>query len=122
MNVSPMRLMINSDATPVAHHTSLPVPLHWQEEVKAGLDQDVRLGIIESVLVGIPVTWYHRMVICPRKSGEPRRTMDFQSLRPFYARDTSHHVAISPGPADPLKYEVDCSGCLEWLSQHPIAP
>ena len=42
--------------------------------------------------------------------------------RPCYAWDISHHVAISPGPADSPKHKEDCSGCLEWLSQHPIAP
>lgn len=42
MDGPPMRLMIDTDAEPVAHHTPVPVPLHWQEEVKAGLDQDVK--------------------------------------------------------------------------------
>ena len=48
----PMQLMVDSNAIPVAHHTPVPVPLHWQEEVKAGLDQDVSLGVIEPVPVG----------------------------------------------------------------------
>ena len=48
----PMQLMVDSNAKPVAHHTPVPVPLHWQEEVKAGLDQDVSLGVIEPVPVG----------------------------------------------------------------------
>ena len=42
----PMRLMVNPDAKPVAHHTPVPVPLHWQADVKAGLDHDVSLGVI----------------------------------------------------------------------------
>ena len=36
MDSTPMRLMIDPDAEPVAHHTPVPVPLHWQEDVKAG--------------------------------------------------------------------------------------
>ena len=44
MNGPPMRLMIDPNAVSKAHHTSIPVPLHWQAEVKAGLDQDVALG------------------------------------------------------------------------------
>ncbi len=36
--------MIDPQATPTAHHTPIPVPLHWQDEVKAGLDRDVRPG------------------------------------------------------------------------------
>ena len=51
-----MRLMINQNATPVAHHTPVPVPLHWQEEVKAALDRNVRLGVIEALPVGQSVT------------------------------------------------------------------
>ncbi|ELU06622.1 hypothetical protein CAPTEDRAFT_189257 [Capitella teleta] len=38
MDCSPLKLIINPDATPVACHTPIPVPLHWQESVKAGLD------------------------------------------------------------------------------------
>jgi len=41
--------MIKPEATPKAHHTPIPVPLHWQDKIKAGLDEDVRLGVIEPV-------------------------------------------------------------------------
>ena len=51
-----MRLMVDPGAEPVVHHTPIPVPLHWQEDVKAGLDQDVSLGMLEQVPVGEPVT------------------------------------------------------------------
>jgi len=57
-----MKLMVNPDATPVAHNKPVPKPLHWREAVKQGLDQDVRLGVIEPVPVGEPVTWCHRTV------------------------------------------------------------
>lgn len=41
--------------------------LNWLEikgydDVKASLDHDVMLGVIEPVPVGEPVTWFHRMV------------------------------------------------------------
>ena len=62
-----MQLMVDTNATPVAHHTSVPFPLHWQEEVKAILDQDVHFGVIESVPIGEPVIWCHRMVVCAKK-------------------------------------------------------
>ena len=32
MESVPMRLMVGPKAEPVAHHTPIPVPLHWQEE------------------------------------------------------------------------------------------
>ena len=90
MDGPPMRLMIDSTATPTAYHTPIPVPLHWQEEVKAGLDRDVRLGVIEPVPIGEPVTWCHRMVICAKKTGKPRRTIDFQPLNTYATRETHH--------------------------------
>ena len=90
MSGPPMRLMIDETATPVAHHTPVPVPLHWHAEVKAGLDQDVRLNVIEPVPVGEPVTWCHRMVVCAKKSGKPRRTVDLQPLNKHALRETHH--------------------------------
>ena len=51
-----MRLMVDPEAEPVAHHTPVLVPLHWQDQVKAGRDRDVGLGVIEPVPVGEPVT------------------------------------------------------------------
>ena len=80
MDSIPMRLMIDPDVEPVAHHTSVPIPLHWQEDVKAGLDHDVSIGVLEPMPVGEPVTWCHRMVVCAKKNGKPRRTLDFQAL------------------------------------------
>ena len=85
-----MRLMINPQATPTAYHSPIPVPLHWQDDVKAGLDRDVRLGVIEPVPVGEPVSWCHRMVICAKKNGKPRRTIDFQPLNIHATRETHH--------------------------------
>lgn len=68
MTGPPLRLMLDEDATPVAHNTPIPVAIHWQDEVKAGLDQDVRLGVLEEVPIGTLVTWCHRMVICANKN------------------------------------------------------
>ena len=76
----PMHLMVDPDAEPVAHHTPVPVPIDWKEEVKAGLDQEIRLGVLEPVSVGEPVTWCHRLVVCANKNGKLRRTVDFQPL------------------------------------------
>ncbi len=90
MSGPPLRLMIDPLATPTAHHNPIPVPLHWQEEVKAGLDRDVRLGVLEQVPIGTPVTWCHRMVVCPKKNGSLRRTIDFQALNRHATRETHH--------------------------------
>lgn len=90
MKGPPMALMIDPLAKPIASHTPVPVPLHWQEEVKRGLDQDVQLGVIEPVPVGEPVTWCHRMVVCAKKDGKPRRTVDLQPLNAHATRETHH--------------------------------
>jgi len=62
--------MIKPEATPKAHHTPIPVPLHWQDKIKAGLDEDVRLGVIEPVEIEEPVTWCHQIVICAKRNGK----------------------------------------------------
>ena len=85
-----MKLMVNPDAKPVACHSPVPVPLHWHDAVKEGLDCDVRLGIIEPVPIGEPVTWCHRMVICAEKDGTPRHTVDFQPPNAHATRETHH--------------------------------
>ena len=119
MEGPPMRLMVNADANPVAWHTPIPVPLHWQETVKAGLDRDVQLGVIEPVPVGEPVTWCHRMVVCAKKDGEPRRTVDLQSLNAHATRETHHtqspfHQAHSV-PQGTKKTVFDC-----WNGYHSV--
>ena len=90
MDSPPMRLMIDPNATPVAHHSPIPVPLHWQDAVKAGLDRDVRLGVLQPIPIGEPVTWCHCMVICAKQNGTPRRTIDFQPLNHLKHITPSH--------------------------------
>ena len=55
MDTQPLRLMVDPNAVPLAHHIPVPVPVHWQEELKVGIDQDIRLGGIE------PITWCHNL-------------------------------------------------------------
>ena len=90
MSGPPMELMVDPEATPVAHNSPIPVALHFQEPVKAGLDMDVNLEVIENVPTGTPTEWCHRMVVCPKKDGKPRRTVDFQALNRHAKRETHH--------------------------------
>ena len=47
MENSPLlRLFFDVKAKPLAAHKPAAVPLHWDARVKAGLDRDVRLGVI----------------------------------------------------------------------------
>ena len=66
MEGPPMKLLMSTDATPVAPHSPMPVPMHWQEQVKADIERDVSLGVLEPVPDGEPVTWSHLMVICTK--------------------------------------------------------
>ncbi|XP_066910175.1 uncharacterized protein [Clytia hemisphaerica] len=119
VDTKPLHLMIDPSATPKAYHTPVPVPLHWQEDVKARLDQDTRLRVIEPVPVGEPVTWCHRMVVCAKKDGTPRRTVDFQALNANATRETHH--TMSPFhqaclvPSGKKKTVFDC-----WNGYHSI--
>ena len=85
-----MRLMVDHSAQPVAHHKAIPIPLHWCDDVKAGLDRDVQLGILEPVPIGEPVTWCHRIVVCAKKDRSPRRTVVLQALNLHATRETHH--------------------------------
>ena len=119
MKGPPMKLNIDTSAEPKAYHTPVPVPLHWQEEVKKGIDQDVNLGVIEPVPVGEPVTCCHRMVLCPKKNGKPRRTVDLQALNAYATRETHHtqspfHQARSV-PANMKKTIFDA-----WNGYHSV--
>ena len=92
-------------------------------KVKAGLDQDVRLGVIEEVPIGTLVTWCHRMAVCAKKSGKPRRTVDFQCLNAHTTRETHHtqspfHQARSISP-NKLKTVFDASNGYHSVPLHP---
>ena len=90
--------MIDPYAEQVAHHKQVPILIHWQEDVKAGKDRDIRLGVVEPVLEPKePVTWCHHMVVCAKKNGKPRRTVDLHSLNKHATRYTTipYHQAQS---------------------------
>ena len=62
--------------------------------MKAGLDRDVGIDVLEQVPMGEPTEWVSPMVICPKASGEPRRTVDLQALNDVSVWQT--HPAQSP--------------------------
>ena len=114
-----LRLAIDKNAEPVAYHKPIPVPFHWKDDVKVGLQQDVRLGVIEKTPVGDHVDWCHRMVICPKKNGKPRRTVDFQPLNKYAKRETHHtespYLQARSVPRDTVKTTLDA-----WNGYHSI--
>ena len=123
MDTLPMKLMVNPDATPIAHHSPIPVPLHWQDEVKAGLDRDVELGVLEPVPVGEPVTWCHRMVICAKK--ERQTSPNSRLPSPHHscnARNTPYPKPIPPSTFSTVQNQENCPRLLERISQRPPPP
>ena len=115
----PLQLMVDPSVTPVAIHTPVPLPIHWRDDIKVGLNRDVRLGVIEPVPVGEPVKWCHRMVVCSKNNGKPRRTVDLQPLNADATRETHHtqspfHQARS-APQGTIKYVFEA-----WNGYHNV--
>ena len=92
MSCEPISIHFRPESSPSAHHCPIPVPHHWKEQVKADLDRDVRLGIIEPVPLGTPTIWCSKMVVVAKKDGSPRRTIDLQRLNAATYR-TTHHTS-----------------------------
>ena len=119
MEGKPLGINFKEGAEPKAIHTPVPVPYHWKNQVKADIDRDVRLGIIEPVPVGTPVTWLSRMVVAPKKDGSPRRTVDLQRVNAATKRETHHtrsphDLAISIPPKQ-FKTTLDA-----WNGYHAL--
>ena len=89
-----MHIMIKEGTTPVAIHSPIPVPHHWKAQVKAGLDADCMLGVIEPIPAGTPTTWCSRMVVTAKSDGSPRRVVDLQKVNAASSRET--HPTQSP--------------------------
>ncbi|XP_068242430.1 uncharacterized protein [Palaemon carinicauda] len=93
MKGKPHHIHLLPDAVPYACHTPIPIPKHWEQEVKKQLDDDVKLGIIRPVPTGTATDWCARMVVVAKRNGNPRRTVDYQRLNKFCKRETHHTFA-----------------------------
>ena len=112
MTGPPLHLHVDPDAVPVAVHKPAMVPIHWQEKVKADLERDVRIGVLERVPENTPVTWSSRMVVTAKSDGSPRRTVDLQPQNRHSVRQTHHvpspfHLADQV-PKETKKTVTDC--------------
>ena len=94
MHGPPLEFALKPDSVPHAVFTPAVVPLHWEEKVRRDLDRDVDMGVLERVDVNEPVTWCSRMVVTRKHNGEPRRTINFQSLNDASIRQT--HPTMPP--------------------------
>ena len=102
-----------------AVYTPIPVPFHWKKKVKADLDRDVRLGIIERVPQGEICVFCSRMVIVPKTNGDPRRTIDYQELNKATLREVHHTPSpinlVAQIPAGKVKTVLDA-----WNGYHSL--
>ena len=55
-------LIVDPDVKPVAIHKAAIKQIHLKARVKADLNRDVRLGILEKVNVNSPAKWLSRMM------------------------------------------------------------
>ena len=72
----PLQLFVDPNVKPVAIHKAAIIPIHLKARVKADLDRDVRLGILEKV----DVNWLSCMIVTMKKDGSPRRIIDYKRL------------------------------------------
>ena len=110
--LSPYLPLMAGVPMPVTHHTLSPYH---------STGKQASLGVLELVPVGGPVTWYHCMVMCAKKNGKPRQTVDFQMLN-FHATLETHHKQSPFHQACSLaggikKTIFDC-----WNGYHSILP
>jgi hypothetical protein len=92
MLTEPISIQLVADARPVAANTASTIPFHLRDEVKAQLEVDVRLGVIERVPIGVPTIWQARMHAVIRPNSEPRRTVNLRQLNTHCLRETEHIV------------------------------
>ena len=79
-SAEPINLFVDTDVKPVAIHKAVIIPIHLEAKVKADLDRDVWLRILEKVNVNLPVKWLSRMMVTMKKDGSPRRIIDYKNL------------------------------------------
>ena len=76
-------------------------------------------GIIEPVPINTPTSWCTRMLIVPKSSGEPRRTVDFKALNDASVRQTHHtkspFALASEVPRGTVKSVLDV-----WNAYHSV--
>ena len=119
MTGPPMKIHFKDNYEPHAVHTPIPYPYHWEDDVDADIDRDVRLDILEKVPEGTPVTWCSRMVVQAKKNGKPRRTVDLQKLNNATRRETHYTPTpfeiVSTIPTNTYKTVLDA-----WNGYHSM--
>ena len=120
MHGPPLELFVQKDARPHAVYQPGKVPVHWEDKVKKDLDRDVALGVLEVVPENTPMTWCHRMVICRKHNGDPRRTVDMQKLNDVSVRQC-HPTSPPLEQAMLVPHNTKKSTLDAWNGYHSVA-
>ena len=119
MTGHPVRITVEDGAEPV-FQKGKSVAIHLEKDVKASLDRDVNLGVIEKLPVNTPTEWCARMVITPKPNGAGiRRCVDFTGLNKVSKRQlhncTTPFEQASKVPMNTLKTVMDA-----WNGYHSV--
>ena len=117
MSCEPLQLHVDPNAKPIAVHKPALVPIHWQEKGQAGLERDVRIGVLERVSPNTPTTWCSRMVVTSKSDGSARQTVDLQPLNRCSVRQT-HHVPTPFHLADRVPQHTKKTVTDAWNGYH----
>jgi hypothetical protein len=108
----PLKIHTPPDAPRVYCRRPTKVPLHFREEVKAGLEADVKKGVLERVPVGEADTWCSRMVTQPKKNGGLIR-----SEQNWQTRVSPHKIGCrdcQDGPSWQAEVHLRLRGRVPW--------
>ena len=120
MHGPPLEFHVDPKAKPHAVYTPASVPVHWQQQVEEGLRRDVALGVLEEVPENTPVTWCHRMVVCRKHNGDPRRTVDMHKLNNVSLRQC-HPTEPPLQQAMTVPHHMKKTTLDAWNGYHSVA-
>ncbi len=125
MHGLPLKLHVDPATKSHVCHTPAPVPAHWDKQVRADLERDVALGVLERVEPNTPVTWCHRMVLQRKHNGALQQALPIphgalkstnDALNGFHSlklREEDKHYTTFITPYGRFRYEVGVQG---WLA------
>jgi hypothetical protein len=80
---------------------------------------DIALGVLEAVPVSQEGTWCHRMHVCRKHNGDPRRTIDLQKLNEVSLQQC-HPTAPPLKQAMTVLHKVKKSVLDAWNGYHSL--
>ena len=120
MHGPPLELHTDPNVKPQTIYTPASVPVHWKEQVEKDIRRDVALGVLEEVPENTPVTWCHRLVVCRKHNGEPRRTVDLQKLNDASIRQC-HPTEPPLQQAMTVPHNMKKTTLDAWNGYHSVA-